>query len=387
MIYCKKSCWEVNKEMNKDLFEALDLLKTERGIPVDFMLERIEKAIIKACKNNYNGNDNVKINFDKNRGIFDVYLMKTVVDEVEIPGKEISLQDAREIDANVKIEDEVPVKLNTKDFGRIAAQTARNIIRQGIRDGERGQMLKEFNSRMHEVVSALVEKIDPRTGAASLRIGKAEAVLPKSELVGAESLREGDRIKVYIADVKETEKGPKAIISRTNVELVRKLFEKEIPEISNGVIEIKAIAREAGARTKMAVYSQDPNVDAVGSCIGAKGNRITAVLNELNGEKVDIIEYDEDPVKFIIAALAPAEVCKVDVTSEGMQLSCVAVVPDTQLSLAIGNKGQNVRLAARLTGWRIDIQPQSKYEQINQTDDVNEKKDGDTVDSDEETNI
>lgn len=280
-------------------------------------------------------------------------------------GREISLQDARLIDPNVQEGDEVPVKLNTKDFGRIAAQTARNIIRQGIRDGEKDQVLKEFNDRLHQVVTALVEKIDPRSLAASIRIGKAEAVLPKSERIGNEKIVEGDRIKVYIVDVKETEKGPKVIISRTHVDLVRRLFEQEVPEVADGTIMINSIAREAGSRTKIAVSSENKNVDAVGSCIGSHGNRIANIVKEINNEKIDIVEYDENPVKFISSALAPAKVDQIEIVDETIP-SCIVIVPDDQLSLAIGNRGQNVRLAARLTGWKIDIKSKSLYEEWKQ---------------------
>lgn len=348
--------------MNKELFEALELLKAEKGIPVDFMLEKIEKAIVKACKNNYSGNDRVVINIDRDIGKFEVNLLKTVVKEVQNTGQEISLLDARAIDPNAKEGDEVPVNLNTKDFGRIAAQTARNIIRQGIRDGENDQVLKEFSDRLHQVVTAVVEKIDPISLAASIRIGKAEAVLPKTERLGDEKITEGDMIKVYIVDIKATEKGPKLMISRTHPDLVRRLFEQEVPEISDGTIKIKSIAREAGSRTKIAVSSENKNVYAMGSCIGYHGIRIANIVKEINNEKIDIVEYDEDPAKFIASALAPAKVEHIEVIDETIP-SCVVIVPNEQLSLAIGNKGQNVRLAAKLTGWKIDIKSESQYEQ------------------------
>ena len=247
-----------------EVFEALSLLEKERGIPVDFMVDRIKKAIVTACKNSY-GNEDTVINMDPETGVFEVYLRKTVVEDVEEPGKEILLEKAREIDPTATAGDTVSVHLNTKEFGRIAAQTARNIIRQGIRDGERGQMMQEFQSKHQELVTALVERIDPRTGAATLRIGKAEAVLPKSEQVGGEELKEGDHVKVYVVDVRETEKGPRAMISRTHPDLVKRLFEMEVPEIFDGTIEVKSISREAGSRTKIAVWSNDENVDPVGA--------------------------------------------------------------------------------------------------------------------------
>ncbi|MDU7338957.1 MAG: transcription termination factor NusA [Clostridium sp.] len=345
--------------MNSEVFEALNLLEKERGIPVDFMLDKIKKAILTACKNSY-GNEDALINMDAARGNFEVFLRKIVVEQVEDPGKEISLAQAREIDPSAGMEDKVNVALNTKEFGRIAAQTARNIIRQGIRDGERGQMMQEFQSKNQELVSALVERVDPRSGAATLKIGKAEAVLPKSEQVGDEQLREGDHIKVYVVDVKETEKGPRAMISRTHPDLVKRLFETEVPEIYDGVVEIKAVSREAGSRTKLAVQSHNADVDAVGACIGARGARVSNIVNELGGEKIDIVEYSEDPAQFIASALSPADVVSVQVAEDGSRV-CRVTVPDSQLSLAIGNKGQNARLAAKLTGWKIDIKPESGF--------------------------
>ena len=221
-------------------------------------------------------------------------------------------------------------------------------------------MMQEFRSRHQELVSALVERVDPKTGALSLKIGKAEAVLPKSEQVGTENVREGDYVQVYVVDVKETEKGPKAIISRTHPDLIRRLFEKEVPEIFDGTVEIKAVAREAGSRTKIAVVSHNPDVDAVGACIGTRGARVTDIVNELGGEKMDIVDYSDEPEKFIASALAPATVLSVEPAADGSH-TCKVTVPDSQLSLAIGNKGQNARLAAKLTGWKIDIKPESGF--------------------------
>ncbi len=344
---------------NKELFEALTLLEQERGIPVDFMLDKIKKAIVTACKNSYNGNDDAIINIDSEKGKFEVHLRKDVVDEVTDTGREISLLDARCINPNTAVGEQVAVKLDTKEFGRIAAQTARNIIRQGIRDGERGLMLQEFENRRQELVTAVVEKIDPRSGAATLKIGKAEAFLPRGEQLVTDDFREGDHIKVYIADVKEGDKGPWAMISRTHPDMVKRMFEAEVPEIYDGTVEVKCIAREAGARTKMAVTSRDRNVDAVGSCIGPRGARVNTIVEELGGEKIDLVEYSDDPEVFIAAALAPAEVRFVELHPEEDK-SCTVIVPNNQLSLAIGNKGQNARLAAKLTGWKIDIKPENE---------------------------
>ena len=342
-----------------EIFEALTLLEKERGIPVDFMLDRIKKAIVTACKNSY-GNEDCTVNADVEHGVFEALLNKTVVDTVTDTGKEISLEKAREISPTAAEGETVAVPLDTKEFGRIAAMTARNIIRQGIRDGERSQMLQEFESRHQELVTALVDQVDPRSGAATVIIGKAEAVLPKSEQVPGETLKVGDHVKVYVADVRESEKGPRAMISRIHPDLVRRLFEAEVPEIYDGTVEIKAISREAGSRTKVAVISHNPDVDAVGSCIGSKGMRVNHIVEELGGEKIDIVEYSDDPCKFIASALSPAGVLEVQPASDGSH-ACRVSVPDDQLSLAIGNKGQNARLAARLTGWKIDIKPQSGF--------------------------
>ena len=343
---------------SKELFESLSLLEEERGISVDYMFEKIKKAIVTACKNSYNGNEDVIINVNPKRNKFDVFLQKTVVNDVTDPGNEISLLEARKISANAGVGEKVGVKLNTKEFGRIAAQTARNIIRQGIRDGEKDVMKQEFESRKGQIVSAIIEKIDPKSGSATIRIGKSESYLPKSELLQCNNVKEGDIVKVYVVDVKETDKGPKVVLSRTRPDVIKKMFENEVPEIATGVIEIKQIARESGARTKVSVCSHDENVDAIGSCIGPRGARIAAIIKELGGEKIDIIEYSEDVEKYITAALSPAVVLKVEVISEEAH-TCRLVVPDSQLSLAIGNKGQNARLAARLTGWKIDIKPES----------------------------
>ncbi len=346
--------------MSTEIFEALRTLEKERGISMDFMLEKINKAIVTACKNGYDGNEDVIVRMDESHDIFHVELLKTVVDEVYLPGKEISLEDARKINKNVNIGEQVKIILDTKDFGRIAAQTARNIIRQGIKDGEKSQIAQEFQSKQNQIVSALVERIDEKTGAFTLRIGKAESTLPKGEQIGTENVKEGEHIKVYVSEVKILDKGPKIMISRTHPNFVKKLFESEIPEINEGIVEIKAISREAGSRSKVAVQSHNPNVDPVGSCIGSHGSRLNAIIEELGGEKIDLIEYNDDPAKFIASALAPATVIKVEFDSE-LPNACKATVPDNQLSLSIGNRGQNVRLAARLTGYKIDIRPESGF--------------------------
>ncbi|BED92494.1 MAG: transcription termination/antitermination protein NusA [Candidatus Paraimprobicoccus trichonymphae] len=340
--------------MSKEIFESLKLLERTSGIQADFMFEKIKKAIVTACKGNYDGNDDVEVKINQESNEFVVILKKTVVENVKFLGKEISLEDAKEIDKNAELNCKVDIKLETKDFGRIAVQTVRNMIRQGIKDGEKNLLKQEFTEKKGEIVTALIEKIDDEYGNLTLRIGKAEVVLPRNLQTGTEVLEEGKHIKVYITDVIDTDRGPKIMISRTSPEFVKKLFENEIPEINNGIVVIKSISREAGSRTKIAVYSNNEDVEAIGSCIGANSSRVNAILDELNGEKIDIIEYVENLEDFIAASLAPAKVLRIkDLNSEDH--TCKALVPNNQISLAIGAKGQNVRLAAKLTNWKIDI--------------------------------
>ncbi len=345
---------------NAEFFEALRLLEKEKGIDGAYLLEKIQAAIVLAVKKDFGGKENILVKMDPTTNEFAVSLFKRVVDEVEDPDEEMLPEEAVKYQKKAKVGDTVEIKLETRQFGRIAAQTAKHVIRQGIREAERGQKFLEFQRHNQELVTALVSRVDPRTGAATVEIGKSEAVLPKTEQVGDEELREGMRVKVYVVDVKDTEKGPRVLISRTHPGLVKRLFEMQVPEIYDGTVEIKAVSREAGSRTKMAVLAHDENVDAVGACIGAKGTRVAEIVEELGGEKIDIIEYSDDPEKFIAAALAPAKVVGVEVDPDGAK-ACRVTVPDAQLSLAIGNKGQNARLAARLTGWKIDIRPESGF--------------------------
>ena len=345
---------------NAEFFEALRLLEKEKGIDGAYLLEKIQAAIVLAVKKDFGGKENIVVKADPATGEFAVSLFKRVVDEVEDPDEEMLPEEAVKYKKTAKVGDTVEIKLETRQFGRIAAQTAKHVIRQGIREAERGQKFLEFQRHNQELVTALVSRVDPRTGAATVEIGKSEAVLPKTEQVDGEELREGMRVKVYVVDVKDTEKGPRVLISRTHPGLVKRLFEMQVPEVYDGTVEIKAISREAGSRTKMAVLAHDENVDAVGACIGAKGTRVAEIVEELGGEKIDIIEYSEDPEKFIAAARAPAKVVGVEVDPDGAK-ACRVTVPDAQLSLAIGNKGQNARLAARLTGWKIDIRPESGF--------------------------
>ena len=348
--------------MNAEFFEALAMLEKERGLPADYLLEKIKNAIVIAVKKDYEVEDeNVSVVIEPDQGKFSVSLLKTVVEEVEDPATEISLEEAQQKKKSCKAGDEYAIPLKTKDFGRIAAQTAKHVIRQGLKEAERSQMYAEMQSKAHEIISAVVTNIEPVKGIVTLELGKGGvATLPRNEQVAGEELREGQHVKVYGVDVMEPERGPRMMISRTHPGLVKRMFEMEVPEIFDGTVEIKAISREAGARTKMAVWSKDENVDPVGACIGPRGQRVANIVEELGGEKIDIVRWSEDPAQFISAALSPATVVGVELL-EGDTKSCRVTVPDHQLSLAIGNKGQNARLCARLTGYNIDIRPESGY--------------------------
>ena len=348
--------------MNAEFFEALAMLEKERGLPADYLLEKIKNAIVIAVKKDYEVEDeNVSVVIEPDQGKFSVSLLKTVVEEVEDPATEISLEEAQQKKKSCKAGDEYAIPLKTKDFGRIAAQTAKHVIRQGLKEAERSQMYAEMQSKAHEIISAVVTNIEPVKGIVTLELGKGGvATLPRNEQVAGEELREGQHVKVYVVDVMETKRGPRMMISRTHPGLVKRMFEMEVPEIFDGTVEIKAISREAGARTKMAVWSKDENVDPVGACIGPRGQRVANIVEELGGEKIDIVRWSEDPAQFISAALSPATVVGVELL-EGDTKSCRVTVPDHQLSLAIGNKGQNARLCARLTGYNIDIRPESGY--------------------------
>lgn len=345
---------------NKEFFEAISLLEKEKGIPADFLLEKVCAAIVTSVRKDYGGEDVVFCDYNAEKYELRVYLKKTVVEEVKDKNSEISVTEAAKYKKAALPGDVVEVVLETKEFGRIAAQTAKNVIRQGIRDAERGLIMREFQSKQQELVTGKVQRVDPKTGNVTLEIGKSEAILPKGEQVPGEEFAEGQLVKIYIVDVRDTEKGPKAMISRTHPGLVKRLFETEVPEIYDGTVEIKSVAREAGSRTKIAVLSKDENVDPIGACIGPKGSRVGQIVEALGGEKIDIVTYDENPEKFIGAALAPADVLSVEI-DHTQDKTCHVTVPDTQLSLAIGNKGQNARLAARLTGWKIDIKPESGF--------------------------
>ncbi len=348
--------------MNAEFFAAIEQLEKEKGIPQDYMLEKVGQALLAAYKRDNAGIiDNVFVEPDCEKKEFRMYVKKTVVETVENPAEEISLDEAKKVSKKVGIGDIVSLEVSTRDFGRIAAQTAKQVIIQGIREAERGVVFREFTSKEHEILTALVTRTDPRSGGASIEITganeKTEVYLSVKEQIPGEVIHEGDRIKVYVVEVKRSERGPQIIISRTHSGLVRRLFEIEVPEIHDGTVEVKSIAREAGSRTKIAVYSHDENVDPIGACVGPRGNRVAAIVEEIRGEKIDIVKYSEDVGEYIAAALAPANVISVDANEE--ERTCRVVVEDDQLSLAIGKDGQNARLAAKLTGYKIDIKPAS----------------------------
>ena len=346
---------------NKEFFEALELLSKEKGVSKENLIEKIKAAIIHAVRRDYGGgDDNIFVEIDPESEGFKIYIRKEVVEEVTDPNTQMTLEEAQTYRSRTHVGAFVDIPVKVKKFGRIAAVNAKHVIRQGIKDAERMQVFSELQSKQDELVSAVVNRVDPSRGSAVLLIGKSEAVLPKSEQVPGEVLTEGQTIKVYVVDVEVTDRGPRILISRTHPGLVRRLFENEVPEIFDGTVEVKGIAREAGQRTKLAVYSKDSNVDPRGACIGPRGTRVANIVDELGGEKIDIVLWSEDPEKYIAEALSPASVVKVEITDAEAK-ACRATVPDHQLSLAIGNKGQNARLAAKLTGYKIDIRPESGY--------------------------
>lgn len=346
--------------MNKEFFEAVALMEKEKGIQADYLYDKISEAIVKAVRKDYNNKDVVACDIDPEAQTMRVYVHLNIVEELEDWDTDILVEDALEYRADAKAGETLEIDLDTMKFGRIAAQTAKHVIRQGIKDAERGQVIRDFQSKTQDLVTAKVSRIDPISGNVTLEIGKGTAVLPKGEQVPDETFTEGELIKVYISEVKDTERGPRVMISRTHKGLVKRLFEQEVPEIYDGVVTIHSISREAGIRTKMAVSSADENVDPIGACIGQRGARVNNIVEVLGGEKIDIVKYSEDPAEFVAAALAPANVLSVEIVS-AEEKKCQATVPDHQLSLAIGNKGLNAKLAAKLTGWKIDIKPESGF--------------------------
>ena len=338
--------------MNTEFFTALEVLEQEKGIPKEYMLAKVEAALISAFKREYGSSNNVRILLDPVKKDMKIFRQQTVVEEVVDPDNEISLADARVTHKRIKLGDIYETELKPKNFRRLSAQSAKQVIIQGIREAERMMMIKEYESKKEEIITASVDKIDPETGDVVLNTGTGRAVLLKSEQIPGESFEVGDRVKVFVSEVRSEFKGPIVSLSRTHSGLVRRMFELEVPEIRDGTVSIRGVAREAGSRTKIAVFSNDPNVDAVGSCIGEHGMRINSIIDELGGEKIDIVKYSETPTEYVKEALSPAKV--IDVDFDGERFCRVTVAPD-QLSLAIGKEGQNARLAARLTGFKIDI--------------------------------
>ena len=342
--------------MNNELLDALTILEKEKNISKETLLEAIENSLLTACKNHFGKADNVKVVIDPDTCEYHCYQEKTVVETVEDPIEQISLQNAQMINGKYTLGDIVQVEVKSKDFGRIATQNAKNVILQKIREEERKVIYDEYFSMEKEVVTGVVQRYVGRN--VSINLGKADALLTESEQIKGETFQPTERIKVYILEVKATSKGPKILVSRTHPELVKRLFESEVSEVRDGIVEIKAISREAGSRTKIAVWSNDPDVDPVGACVGLNGARVNAIVNELRGEKIDIITWDENPAILIQNALSPAKV--ISVIADADEKAAKVVVPDYQLSLAIGKEGQNARLAARLTGFKIDIKSETQ---------------------------
>ncbi len=346
---------------NKELILALEELEKEKGIKKEYVLESIETALVTAYKRNFDALENVKVDIDHKTGATHVYSVKEVMEKANDDALEISLEDAHKINKDLKIGDTVEVEIVPKDFGRIAAQTAKQVIIQKLREVERDIIFNEYSERKGEIVSGIIQKADKNI--VIMDLGKIEGIMLAKEQIPTEKYRVNDKIKAYIVDVERGAKGaPQVMVSRSHPDFVRKLLEFEIPEIYEGLIEIKSVSRDPGYRSKVAVYSPDPNIDPVGSCVGAKGVRIQNVINELNGEKIDVIEWDEDPSIYIASALLPAQILAVDVKEE--EKFAEVIVPDDQLSLAIGKSGQNARLAARLTNWKIDIKSETQFRKI-----------------------
>jgi N utilization substance protein A len=346
--------------MNAELIGALEQLESERGIAKEIVLEAIEAALVSAFKRNFGSAQNVRVHLDRQTGDIAVYALKNVVEEVVDPQLEVSLEEARAKNPALNIGDVLEIEVKHRDFGRIAAQTAKQVVVQRIREAERGIIYEEFSSREGDIVTGLVLRPDRYTRGVIVDLGRVEGLITPQEMIPGERLMENQRIKAYVYEVKRSTKGPQVTLSRTHPGLLKRLLELEVPEIHDGIVEIKAVSREAGSRSKVAVYSRQPGVDPVGACVGPKGLRHQNIVNELQGEKVDIVEWSPDPATFVAKSLSPAKVIGVDIDEAG-RIARV-IVPDNQLSLAIGKEGQNARLAAKLTGWKIDIKSESQVE-------------------------
>ncbi len=346
--------------MNSDFMEALSTLEKEKGISKEVILEAIEAALISGYKRNFNQAQNVRVDINRESGDIRVFARKTVVEEVFDTRLEISEEAAKELNANFEVDDVVEIEVTPKNFGRIAAQTAKQVVTQRVREAERGIIYSDFIDREEDIMTGIVQRQDSRFIYVDL--GKVEAILPVNEQMPNENYRHNDRIKAFITKVEKTTKGPQIMISRTHPGLLKRLFELEVPEIYDGTVEIKSVAREAGDRSKIAVHADNPEVDPVGACVGPKGQRVQTIVNELKGEKIDIVRWSEDPVEYVANALSPSKVVQVQVNEEEKMTR--VIVPDYQLSLAIGKRGQNARLAAKLTGWKIDIKSESEAEEL-----------------------
>ena len=362
--------------MNQDFMPALEAIEKEKGIKKDTLFEAIEAALISAYKRNFSSSHNVKVNIDRETGEMRVYSYLNVVDKVTNPHHEIHIDEARKKDPLYKLGDVVELEVTPKNFGRIAAQTAKQVVIQRIREAERDLIYEEYIDREEDIVTGLVQRFEQKN--VIINLGKTEAILAPSEQMPGETYKQGDRLKAYVLEVKKTTKGPQILVSRTHPGLLKRLFELEVPEIYNGDVEIKAIAREPGNRSKVAVFSRHKDVDPVGACVGPKGNRVQSIVGELKGEKIDIMEWDEDPEIFVARALSPAKVLKVEIFPDNK--SALVVVPDYQLSLSIGKEGQNVRLAAKLSGWKIDIISESRYNEKIEEEKSGERKNLNTED-------
>lgn len=351
--------------MNTDFIEALQQIEKEKGIGKDVLIDAIEAALISSYKRNFNSAQNVRVDINRDTGSIKVFARKTVVEEVKDSRLEISIEAARAINPNFQYDDIVESEVTPRDFGRIAAQTAKQVVTQRIREAERGLIYDAFIDKEEDIVNGTVQRVDPRNLYVDL--GKVEAILPLTELMPNEQFGVNDRVKAFITKVENTTKGPQVVLSRNHPGLLKRLFELEVPEIYDGLVEIKSVSREAGYRSKIAVWSSDPEVDPVGACVGPRGMRVQTIVNELQGEKIDIVQWSEDIETFVANALSPSKVVEVEVYEE--QKMCRVIVPDYQLSLAIGVKGQNARLAAKLTGWKIDIKSETQIQESSVLDD------------------
>lgn len=356
--------------MSSDLVEAITALEKDKGISKEVLLEALEAALISAYKRNFDQAQNVRVDINEGLGQIKVYARKEVVESVENENLQMSLEQAKNLNSHYQLGDTVEIEVTPRNFGRIAAQTAKQVVTQRVREAERGVIFSEFIDREDDIMTGIVQRLDHRFIYVDL--GRVEALLPQSEQMPNETYRPHDRIKVYITKVENAKKGPMITVSRTHPGLLKRLFELEVPEIYDGTVEIKSISREAGDRSKIAVHAEDPAIDAVGACVGQKGARVQTIVNELKGEKIDIVRWSEDPVTYVANALSPSKVVRVIVHEE--EKATTVIVPDYQLSLAIGKKGQNARLAAKLTGWKIDIKSESEAEEAGLLDDFSDER-------------